>query len=71
MQKTLYGRIEEELIDRNMTVRNFLEETHMSHNTLKQLKYKKPTINTYKKIANFLNEPASQVINYTFEDKNA
>ena len=61
---SLYERIEEELIYRNMSIRDMLKETNMSYHTLKKLKERKPTTKTYLKISQFLNESPHDVLKY-------
>lgn len=67
MTKLLYDRIEEELIDRDKSIEDFLEEYDISYNTIKNLKKRAPSLTTYRKIAKFLDESGEQVKRYRFD----
>ena len=64
MTQTLYERIEAELIDRDIEMKTFLEEYHISYYTIRSLKETKPSTQTYRKLAKFFNESGSQLKRY-------
>lgn len=67
--KTLENRLQEYMIDHQLTITEFCDEIGITQFTYRQMKNKKPSIKTYGKLAKALNEPASQIMQYPIKDE--
>ena len=61
---TLFEYLQKRADDKMLTYYEFAKEMKMSPNTLYNLKHKKPTIRTYRKIAAYLNEDPFELREY-------